>query len=87
VVDVEDVLEVAATVDDVAGTDELDVVTDCSTLVESADPSELSLQAPSAAISPAARTAFPHALFIATPPLRGTTRWRQRKLRGDPQIA
>jgi hypothetical protein len=87
VVDVEDVLEVVATVDDVAGTDVLEVTTESSTLVESVDPSELSLQAPSAATNPAARTALPHALFIATPPLPGTSRWRQRKLRGDPQIA
>jgi hypothetical protein len=84
---VEVVVEIADAVDDVAGTDVLGVDTVASDVVESADPSELSLQAPSAAISPAARTAFPHALFIATPPLRGTSRWRQRKLRGDPQIA
>ena len=81
------VLEVADAVDDVADTEVLVVDTVASGVVESAEPSELSLQAPSAAISPAARTALPHALFIATPPLRGTSRWRQRKLRGDPQIA
>jgi hypothetical protein len=81
------VVEVVLEVDDVAGTDVLEVVAVSSSVVESAEPSELSLQAPSAAINPGARTALPHAVFIATPPLPGTSGWRQRKLRGDPQIS
>lgn len=78
-VEVDDVLDVAADVVDVGGAEVVDVVVVATTVVESADPSELSLQAPSAAISPAARTAFPHALFIATPPLRDTSRMEAAK--------
>jgi hypothetical protein len=78
-VEVDDGLDVTADVDDAGGIDVVDVVAVTSTVVESADPSELSLQAPSAAITPAARTAFPHALFIATPPLRDTSRMEAAK--------
>lgn len=78
-VEVDDVLDVAADVVDVGGAEVVDVVVVATTVVESADPSELSLQAPSAAITPAARTALPHALFIATPPLRDTSRMEAAK--------